>query len=496
MSAVNRFVAARLGSARWMLGTLAAWLLATLAWRPLLLPDEGRYAGVAWEMLLGDPLTPTLDGLPFFHKPPLAYWIGIAAMHVVGPQAWAVRLAPALGAFAMGAALWWWLRRWHGENVAALGLAALATSPFFFIGGQYVNHDMLVAGCITVTIVAWLAGLEPDAAVRECRLAFAMGWAAAALGFLAKGLIGIVLPLLVVVPWLLWQRRFGALRRLADPWGLLIALVIALPWPLAMERAHPGFVDYFIVGQHFRRYGSGGFNNVAPFWFYAAVLPLLTLPWSLWAPEMLRRLVPRDPKRVLWAWWAASVLLFFSLPASKLVGYALPALPAWIALLALAAQRGTRWRLALPAAAATCVAAVGALAWVAPNSQRDVSTALRTLRQPLDRVVFVDAYPYDIVFDAQLQTPPIVASRWERDEILHRDNWQRELLDAAGFAPEAGRTRLWPLQALDRLPCEAHDTWFVTPLAGAPLLAAVPDVQRVMTGRHAELWRAPGRACG
>ena len=132
---------------------LALWLLATAWWRPLLLPDEGRYANVAREMLNGSLLVPTLNGLPFFHKPPLAYWIDIAAMTVFGQNAFAVRLAPALGAWLMGAALFLAMRRWHGERFATIALVAIATTPFFFVGGQYVNHDMLVAGLITVAVL-------------------------------------------------------------------------------------------------------------------------------------------------------------------------------------------------------------------------------------------------------------------------------------------------------------------------------------------------------
>ncbi|MEP6875446.1 MAG: dolichyl-phosphate-mannose--protein mannosyltransferase, partial [Burkholderiales bacterium] len=74
-----------------LLGLLALWLLATLGLRPLLLPDEGRYAEVARAMLHHDLLVPMLDGLPFFHKPPLFYWLDIAAMQVVGENAFAGR---------------------------------------------------------------------------------------------------------------------------------------------------------------------------------------------------------------------------------------------------------------------------------------------------------------------------------------------------------------------------------------------------------------------
>src|SRR6476659_9026789 len=82
----------------WLLFVLL-WLIATAWARPLMLPDEGRYVGVAWEMLRsGDWLTPTLNSLPYFHKPPLFYWITAAMLWLVGNQEWAGRVAPWLGA--------------------------------------------------------------------------------------------------------------------------------------------------------------------------------------------------------------------------------------------------------------------------------------------------------------------------------------------------------------------------------------------------------------
>ena len=72
-----------------------------------MLPDEGRYVGVAWEMMRsGAWLVPTLNGLPYFHKPPLMYWIDASGMWLFGPSAFSARLAPALGAWLMGAALY------------------------------------------------------------------------------------------------------------------------------------------------------------------------------------------------------------------------------------------------------------------------------------------------------------------------------------------------------------------------------------------------------
>ena len=488
-------LARRLPSAVILLVVLALWLLATIGLRPLLLPDEGRYASVAWELLNGDGLVPTLDGLPFFHKPPLAYWIGAAAMRLGAAEPWAVRLAPALGAWLMGVSMWLLMRRWHGERMAAIGLLALATSPFFFVGAQYVNHDMLVAGLISVAIVGWLLAL--DSPGRIDRRALLAGWIASALACLAKGLIGIVLPVLVVVPWLLAQRRWQDALRLANLPSLLAWAVVALPWPVAMQAHFPAFFDYFIVAQHFRRYNAGGFNNVQPFWFFIAALPLLTVPWSLFAPALVRRLRVLAPvasaerARIgLWAWWAAAVLMFFSLPSSKLIGYALPALPGWIALLALVAGTGRHWRAAALVGATAGLATVLTLAWQAPKSNRDVGLALRDGLRQGDRVVFVDAPFYDVPFYARLTTPPTVASRWDDPGIARRDNWQRELLDAAGFAAPDARLRLWPLQRLGELPCIHATTWFVLRPGDAALLpaGATAAVQR---GANGELWRAP-----
>src|SRR5438105_13341513 len=133
---------------------LAAWLGATLGFRALALPDEGRYAGVAWEMLRsGGWLEPTLDGLPFLHKPPLWYWLSAASMSLFGVHPWAARLPSLAGALMTGASLFLFVRRWIDERTARTALVVLATMPLVYAGAQYANHDMLVAGLIASAIV-------------------------------------------------------------------------------------------------------------------------------------------------------------------------------------------------------------------------------------------------------------------------------------------------------------------------------------------------------
>ena len=488
--------ATRLQSASSLLCLFALWLLATLGWRPLLLPDEGRYASVAREMLLGDALVPTLNGLPFFHKPPLFYWLDMAAMQLIGTSAFTARIASMLGAWLLGASLYFAVRRWQGPRSAAITLGVLATCPFFFIGAQYANHDMLVAGLITAAVLALARALDEPPRVQLGWLT--AGWVACALAMLAKGLIGFVLPALVIGPWLLAQGRWRQMFKLLHPLGLLAFAVIAAPWFVAMQARYPGFFDYFFIEQHFRRFAQSNFNNVHPFWFFIVVLPALTLPWSAWLPQAAQRAwAGRDARVGLWAWWVVAVVGFFSLPSSKLVGYVLPAVAPWCALLALplAQGRGRVWPRVMGASALVCVALVVALAWQAPKSNRAAALALAAQIAPGDRVVMVDENFYDLPFYARLKTPVIIASDWADPALPTRDNWRKELFDAARFDPALGRELLRPLDRLDALLCGSGTAWFVVDPGNAKRVTALAGIARTFADARTELWRAPMHAC-
>jgi 4-amino-4-deoxy-L-arabinose transferase-like glycosyltransferase len=496
----QRTAAARLDSVPWLLALLAFWLLATLGVRPLLLPDEGRYAEVARAMLGGDPIVPRLDGLPFFHKPPLFYWIGMAAMRLFGPHAFGARFGSALGAWLMGAALLLWMRHRFGTRTGTTGLAVLATTPFFFLGAQYANHDMLVGGLVTAAVLALARAVEAPSGV-DARWQ-AGGWALCALAVLAKGLIGFVLPALVIAPWLLARGRWRQVLGLLHPRGLLLFALIAAPWFVAMQLRYPGFFDYFVVEQHFRRFAQTNFNNVHGAWFFLAVMPLLTLPWSGWLPravQSIRR--ERNADIGLCVWWLIAVIGFFSIPSSKLVGYALPALAPWCALLALAVARpggaglSRAARLAMLGSALGGVAIVAIVAWKAPQSNRELSQALAQGLAPGDNVVMVDEFFYDVPFYARLTRPVKVASRWSDPDLPRHDNWRKELFDAAAFEPARGGAVLLPLAQLANATCGATAAWFIVRTADVPRVAGLPGARAVYANPRTELWRVPGRTC-
>jgi 4-amino-4-deoxy-L-arabinose transferase-like glycosyltransferase len=478
------------------------WLALLAWWRPLRLPDEGRYIGVAWEMLRsGQWLTPTLDGLPYFHKPPLFYWITASALGVFGPHEWAARAAPLLGAVVGVVAVFAFARRWSGPRLAWLAAVALLTQPLFYLGGQFANLDMLVAGFITATVL-----LLADASLRverqlPHRMSLLGAYAAAALGVLAKGLIGFVIPALVLLAWLAITRRLRRVAVLISPSGALLFIAIAAPWFVAMQRHHPGFFDYFFVEQHVRRYAAGGFNNVQAWWFYVALLALVTLPWWPWYARLLRRADRSDPMRhdlrLLMAAWALVVLLFFSLPASKLVGYILPALPplAWLAAdgfaaLAAAPSRASRamWAGTAVLLSGLSVAVLALMVRDPGGSSLALARELARQRLPMQPVLAIDSYPFDLAFYAGLREPVVVLGDWSDPRLRQSDSWRKELVDAGDFAPALRDRVLVPRESLAARLCATPLTWVVTSREVAALHPPLAGANPVAVSRDLALW--------
>jgi len=475
-------------------------ILAATAWaRPLMLPDEGRYVGVAWEMMRShDWLTPTLDGLPYFHKPPLFYWITAGSMSLFGMNEWAARAAPILGA-TLGALSLWLLARRHGSAAQAdMSLTALLAQPLFLLAGQFANLDMLVAGLITATVALLAHAALCMEQGEPHRRALWAAYAMAGLGVLAKGLIGFVVPGMIVVVWLLLWRRWRSLLRLLSLPGLLIFLAITAPWFLAMQQRFPDFLYYFFVVQHFKRFAEGGFNNVQPFWFYPAVLLLATLPWWPW----LRRLFTRgylsaSPLRLLMLCWLVMPVLFFSLPQSKLLGYVLPAVPPLAWLVAdgwqLAGARSQRsWWLCAAGAAALSLAVIAFLALRPPHSERQLGRILAAQRQAGEQVVMLQQYYFDLPFYARLSEPNAIVDLWDA-EATRKDTWRKEVFDAGEFAPGRAAALLIKPDGLSALLCRSEVSWIVGSQEASRWLAMLPPSRPVAAESGVMLWRVDRR---
>lgn len=467
------------------------WLALTLGARPLALPDEGRYVGVAWEMLnSGNWLYPTLNGLPFFHKPPLFYWITAASLGTFGVHEWAARLAPLLGAAIAAFTLYGFALRQKGATVARWSLLILVTQPFFFGGAQFANLDMLVAGLIAATIL-----LAAEAALNaERNLPYrgllAGAYLAAALGVLAKGLIGAVLPGLVLLAWLAWNRRLALMRVLVWLPGLAVFLLVAAPWFVAMQLRFPDFLNYFFVYNHFQRFAEAGFNNPMPFWFYPPVILLLILPWSWWLPAAWKRtrLAPETKPTVrslMWI-WPAVIVGFFSIPSSKLVGYVLPVLPPLAYLIAEGLVRkwgdvpNLRFLKGFALVAGTvCLSAILASNQFNHKTNRQLSSLIAAQRKGNEPVVFMWNQFFDIPVYLGLKAPVKILDDWDPANTSRRDNWRKAMAEAGQFDPDRARQLLIDHSQLERLVCKAAVSWVVAPKGTEgtdPFLKQIPPL--------------------
>lgn len=333
---------------RFLLICLAVMVLARLAALPiypLLDSSEGRYSLIPLTMVeSGNWVTPSFaPGDPYLAKPPLSFWITAVSFSLFGASEFAARL-PALLMIGASAFLVWLMALARGRDFALAAAAIFASMGYVnFLAGT-VLPDISFALSIALAMVSFHKALNGKG--RLWGYAFFVG---AAASLLIKGPVGGVLIGLPLTIYLTWQGRWGdCFRRL--PWltGVPLALLIVIPWYALAERAYPGFLDYFLVGEHYQRYtnprwpdryGHGIVTPMGTIWPFALAA---AAPWSLLALWDLlfksRRQAALAPEFRQDDWlrylvvWAVAQLLFFSIPRHVLITYAAPALPA-IALL-------------------------------------------------------------------------------------------------------------------------------------------------------------------
>jgi 4-amino-4-deoxy-L-arabinose transferase-like glycosyltransferase len=311
---------------------LAAAFLATLAARPLYKTDEARYGEISREMAQsGDWVTPRLNGIKYFEKPPLQYWAGAAAIELFGVHDWAARLWTGLMALAGVALAFFGGKRLFGAPAGVAAAAILAGVPLYLAFGQLNTLDMGVSVFLSAAVFGFVFAQGPDAERTRRRWMLA-GWAACGLAVLSKGLIGIVLPAAAVALYVIVRRDWALLRRLEIVRGTALFLVIAAPWFVAVSLRNPEFAHFFFVQEHFQRFTTTMHHRVHPAWFFIPVLAVGVAPFLFviaagwWAA--LRRPGPGFSPTLFLALWALVVFVFFSASSSKLPGYILPLLPA------------------------------------------------------------------------------------------------------------------------------------------------------------------------
>ncbi|MDH4162014.1 MAG: glycosyltransferase family 39 protein [Nitrospirota bacterium] len=313
---------------------LALFFGILLGSRPLSVPDEGRYVEIPREMVVShDWLTPRLNSVKYFEKPPLFYWIEAMLIRLFGLSEWSVRLGPALLALFGCLAVFFAGSRMFGRLTGIFSAIILATSMLYFALSRLITLDMPVSVLLTAALLSFLAATREPAG--RTRVLFFRGfYAFAGLAVLTKGLIGIVFPGMIIFSWMLVTGEWRLLRSMHLLSGSVIFFAIAAPWHILVGRANPEFFDFYFVREHFQRYLTKVHHHYKPFWFFIPVVLGGLFPWSAFLVQAVRDALPatwkdrRQHKETLFLLlWAALIFLFFSASSSKLIPYILPVLP-------------------------------------------------------------------------------------------------------------------------------------------------------------------------
>jgi 4-amino-4-deoxy-L-arabinose transferase-like glycosyltransferase len=347
------------------IGWLLVVVMATALWfvdlggRALQHPDEGRYAEIAREMLVThDFLTPRLNGLKYFEKPPLQYWMTAGSFAVLGTTEGAARFASVLATWLavliIGYAGW----RIASPTIGIYAALALAGSIWYFGLAHILTVDALLCACLAIALAAFLVAQTSTISRVQRRCWMLIAWIAIAGAMLTKGLVALAIPGASLVLYSLFTRDWAVWKRLELLAGVLVFAVVAGPWFLLVSQANPEFAHFFFVHEHFERFLTTEHRRIGAWWYFVPLFLVGLIPWIGIFLSGLRGAwrMPADPDtRFGWARfclvWVAFVFLFFSASSSKLPSYILPLFPAAALVIGwrlATIERGTLFALALP----------------------------------------------------------------------------------------------------------------------------------------------------
>jgi 4-amino-4-deoxy-L-arabinose transferase-like glycosyltransferase len=320
------------------------WLLLAAAWSVLCLPrlgspslwdiDEGNNAEAARDMAeSGDWVVPHFNNQVRYDKPVLLYWLQAAAYAACGVNEFAARLPSALAALLAVLLTYELGRSMFGKGAGLLAGLALGSSISFAASAHFANPDALLDLFTVLSLGCWWADYRGRGGVW-----YVAAGAASGLGMLAKGPVGLVLPMAILTLFTLWRRDW---RRLLDrrlPWAVVAFLLAAAPWYVWVGVETKGQWLYeFWTKHNFQRATQVLENHRGPLFYYALVLLGGFAPWSvflgptLWLTWRNVRQTAEDPRRPAFqflACWMIVPLVFFSAASTKLPNYILPVFPA------------------------------------------------------------------------------------------------------------------------------------------------------------------------
>jgi hypothetical protein len=293
--------------------------------------DEGMHAATSKDMVLsGDWLTPQYNGEKFYDKPPLHSWLVAISFLIFGFTEFAARLPAALLGLSCVMVTYLIGRQISGPSVAFLSSVVLATSAEYIVLSSVVVHDISLTFFITLALGLFYLGYKN---VKYRRRVFLLGYMAMGFAVLAKGPVGVLLPVMIIGLFLVLRRQLSLLKEMQIGWGILIFFAVASPWYILISIKDPDYFSYFFIKQNLGNFFSKDVRHPEPFYYYIPVLVGGMFPWSIFLPLALIRgfrthwEINNDGTQFALIWFT-TIFIFFSLANSKLGTYILPLFPA------------------------------------------------------------------------------------------------------------------------------------------------------------------------
>ncbi|MDR0632415.1 MAG: glycosyltransferase family 39 protein [Holosporaceae bacterium] len=295
-------------------------------------PDEGRYVEIPREMVVsGDYVTPKLNGLKYFEKPPLFYWMQAVAMKIFGINETSMRLwvvvfaiLGCLGVFFVGA-------KRYSDAVGLVSSGILATNILYYAHSRLIILDLVTSVLMSGTLWCFFLSFVGKNPPKSQKFYIVFMYVFATLACLTKGLIGAVLPGVIALLWIAWTKNWSKIKEILYIPGILVFFAIFLPWHILISLRNKEFLHFYFVVEHFLRYTSTIHNRYQPIWFFIPILLVGLLPWTgftlISISNSCKKAFSRNQENAFFVCWIFGVLCFFSLSNSKLIPYILPILP-------------------------------------------------------------------------------------------------------------------------------------------------------------------------
>lgn len=301
--------------------------------RPFASPDEGRYVEIPREMVVtGDYVTPRLNGMKYFEKPPLFYWMQSATIKAAGINETSMRFWIVLFAILGCLSVFYVGAKCYSRNVGVMSAGILATSLIYYCLSRIIILDLVLSTLLCGSLWAFFLAFvrENQAKIPKKYLIIAM-YALSALACLTKGLIGAVLPGFVVFLWMLFTSNWRKLKEILYIPGILVFLVIFLPWHVLAAQRNHDFLYYYFVVEHFLRYTTEFHDRYQPTWFFIPIILAGMIPWTGFSlislKNLIKKSIERNSENIFLACWIFGIFGFFSFSHSKLIPYILPIVP-------------------------------------------------------------------------------------------------------------------------------------------------------------------------